>query len=77
MPHHHELHEDVSQGPEPRPRHRRDQEAAGRYSDEGGAGAQGDRNHHTGVRVNRSSSPQRQLDTELNTKSSFIIVLEG
>ena len=52
MSQHYELYQDVPQGPQPRSSHRRDQEAAGRYREQGGARAQGHRHHHPGRRVN-------------------------
>ena len=52
MSHHHELHQDLSQGPQPRPRHRRDQEAVGRYRRQGPARHVGYLPHHQSRRVN-------------------------
>ena len=53
VPHHHELHQDLPQGPEPRPRHRRDQEALGRHRQEGRARTQRNRHHHPGFQLNK------------------------
>merc|ERR1712079_986078 len=41
MPHHHELHEDLPQGPQPWKGYRRDQEAVGRHRRQGRAWSEG------------------------------------